>query len=174
MSCPELSPEDAQIISKRRAYGQARRFHWSFTIFRFPSRLSKRTRAFSPPRARFVACAAEHAARRTGIEPYCTRTLWTLLCDLNKTLSSRFERNYAIIPHVGSPWLVFWHVALYYTRQVEPTFRLFHFGKRILSNRIRLMPRFMGQNCGYSRAVAPCNRSLYSMVMFWPCRSVDV
>ena len=42
----------------------------------------------------------------------------------------------------------FWHVALYHTRQVEPTFRLFHFRKRILPNGIGLMPRFMGQKLG--------------------------
>ena len=40
--------------------------YWSFTIFHLPSRLSKRTRAFSPPRARFLR---PPIARRSSLLP---------------------------------------------------------------------------------------------------------
>ena len=44
-------------------------------------------------------------------------------------------------------------VALYHTQQVEPTFRLFHFRKRILPNRIRHTPRFRGQILGIFQGI---------------------
>ena len=70
-------------------------------------------------------------------------------------LLSRSERRCAIIPHVGSPWRFVLHVALYHTRQVEPTFRLFHFRKRIPPNGIRHMPRLRGQKLGIFQSCVP-------------------
>ena len=46
-------------------------------------------------------------------------------------------------------------LGLYHIQHVEPTFRLFHFRKRILSNRIRHAAVSRVKNWGYSRGAAP-------------------
>ena len=63
----------------------------------------------------------------------------------------------------------FWHVALYHTQQVEPTFHLFHIQKRSSASKIKAALVSWGQKLGIFQRLAfwpdyyPASRIFYSL-----------
>ena len=75
-------------------------FPSAFTIFHLPSRLSKRTRAFSPPRARFLR---PPIARRSSLLPIASWQVRLPLASVREAVRSISSCGFALLAQDNMP-----------------------------------------------------------------------